>query len=441
MSEPTANDLHALLRRLYPITRSITGDGVRQTLSIINEIADFKVHEYPSGTEIFDWKIPDEWNIRGGYIADPSGRHVVDFKQNGLHVMGYSEPVDVTLPFSELRPHLHTLPDLPEAIPYRTSYYRRNWGFCLSQRQLDSMDPTLTYHVVIDAELAAGHLTLGESLIAGSSGSEFLISTYCCHPWMANDNLSGVIVTAHLQKWLASEPRRHSYRILMLPETIGAICYLAHNQHEMQNVDGGFVVSCCAGRGRFSIKPSFTNNSLVDRAAMLAFRDRNIDPWIRPFAPDGSDERQYSMPAFRIPVCTISKDKYYDYSFYHTSLDDPEFVTGENLLAALELYKDAIEFLEANHIYVSTMPYCEPQLGKRGLYPTTGGAVQQSTNNGGKSLIDIEIDALTWVMFLADGSMDLITMAERSGQPFRNLVYAATRLSQEGLLTIKDTSN
>jgi len=433
---PTADDLQTLLTRLFPINRSITGDGVRQSLDIINDVTELDIKEYPSGTEVYDWVIPKEWNIKDAYIATLDGERIVDLQKNGLHVVGYSTPIDTELSFEDLRPHLHALPDFPDAIPYRTSYYKESWGFCLSQKQLDGLDESAHFRVVIDSTLEDGHLTFGESILPGTSDQEFLISTYCCHPWMANDNQSGMVVTSFLNRYLAQKKdRRHSYRFVWVPETIGAISYLFHNEQEMQKIDGGFVISCCGGPGRLSYKETFLGDHIMDRAVKIAFRDKGIDPWMRPFAPDGSDERQYSMPAFRIPVSTIAKDKYYDFDEYHTSLDNLDFVTGENLLASFEMYVEAIEVLERNRVYKTLMPYCEPQLGKRGLYPQTGGTLNQSVHNcTEKMTVEAEVDAITWVMFLADGSQDMIAMAERSGQPFSNLCVAAKKLVKKGLL-------
>ena len=430
---PSPAEARALLERLFPITRSITGPGVRRSLAILQDYADFKIKEYPSGTRVFDWNIPREWIIRDAYIADREGRRLVDYQANGLHVVSYSTPVDLDMSFDELAPRLHTLPRLPDAIPYRTSYFRENWGFCLTQKQFDALDRNGRFRVVIDSELKTdGLLTLADAVLPGDSGQEFLISTYCCHPWMANDNQSGVVVATLLNRWLAAQPHRHSWRFVVIPETIGAITYLAHHPDEMKRLSGGFVLSCCGGPGPLAYKESFLGNHLIDRAVRIAFRDAGIEPWLRPFAPDGSDERQYSSPGFRIPVGTIAKDKYYDYDYYHTSLDDLDFVTGENLHASLSMYAAAIQVIEENRTFCSLMPWGEPQLGKRGLYPQTGGAMKQTA--GGKSPVEAEVDALTWVMFLADGSMDLLSMAERSGQPFQNLAIAARKLKLQGLL-------
>ncbi len=437
-NQPEADELFGLLEQLFPITRSITGQGVRTSLAILQEHAPLNIVEYSSGTKVYDWTIPKEWNIQDAYIADENGNRIVDYQENGLHVVGYSIPINSKMSFTELLPYLHTLPNLPNAIPYRTSYYKESWGFCLTQNQLDTMDHSADYEVVIRSELTEGSLVLGEALLKGESEKELLISTYCCHPWMANDNQSGMVVATFLHRYLAQKKKlRYSYRFVWLPETIGAITYLAHNEEVMKAIEGGFVISCCGGQGKISYKETYLGNHLMDRAVMLAFRDQGIEPWMRPFAPDGSDERQYSMPAFRIPMCTISKDKYYDYRYYHTSLDDLEFVSGDNLLATYRLYIDAIEILEKNVTYKTLMPYCEPQLGRRGLYPLTGGGVNQSVNDEESvNSVSAQLDAITWMMFLADGGADLVTIAERSGQPIDSLFEAAEKLKEKGLLEI-----
>ena len=436
MSLPFPEELFDLTKRLFPINRSITGAGVRESLKIVQEyVPEFQIQEFPSGTPVYDWNIPKEWNIQDAFIADENGKRIIDFNDNGLHVLGYSTPINKVLSFDELLPHLHTLPNLPTAIPYRTSYFTEDWGFCMTHNQLESLDRNKKYQVFIKTTLETGHLTLAESILTGPSNQEFLISTYCCHPWMANDNLSGIVVSTFLHRWLTQNEHRHSYRFLMLPETIGAITYLAHNESAMKNIDGGFVVSCCGGPGRISYKDTYLGNHLIDRAAKIAFRDAGVKPWLRPFAPDGSDERQYSMPAFRIPVATIAKDKYYDYEYYHTSLDNLDFVTGEALLQSLELYINCIQILEKNITYKSLMPYCEPQLGTRGLYPKLGGAIKQSNNNSSApNTIENQIDAITWIMFLADGNMDLLEMAERSGVLFSHLYDASQKLLEHGLI-------
>lgn len=423
----------ALMRRLFPICRSITGTGLRQTLDILAEtVPNMRRIEVPSGTQVFDWTIPMEWSIRDAYLADEDGRRIIDFNASNVHVVGYSTPVNRHLSFDELQPHLHSLPNLPDAIPYRTTYYKENWGFCLTQKQRDALDPQATYHAVIDSELFPGSLSIGEAQLTGTSGREFLISTYCCHPSLANDNLSGPVVTALLYERLARRKLRHSYRFVFIPETIGAIAYCALNAEDIRAMAGGFVVTSCGGRGPFGIKETFLGSHLIDRAAMLALRDAGIEPVIHRFAPDGSDERQYSSPGFRLPVATISKDKYYEYDYYHTSLDNLEFVTGDALAKAVQLYVDAIEIIESNCTVRSLNPNCEPQLGRRGLYPQTGGGLNHSSE--GRTTIENEVDVISWLMFLADGNHDLLTIAEKTGFPFADLAAVATKLSEHGLL-------
>jgi aminopeptidase-like protein len=424
-----------LLARLFPICRSITGEGVRETLAILREHAPWRIEEYRTGTRVYDWTVPREWVVRDAWIADATGRRIIDFRRNNLHLVGYSIPVRARMTFQELRPHLHSLPAMPDAVPYRTSYYAESWGFCLSERQLATLDPHGVYEVVIDSELKDGALTVADCVLPGVSGREFLISTYCCHPSMANDNLSGLIVSTLLLRELARRPRlRHTWRFVMLPETIGAISYLAHHEPEMRNVAGGFVVATCGGPGRFGVKESFLVNHLIDRAVSIAFRDAGIEPLRYAFAPNGSDERQYSAPAFRIPVTTISKDKYYEYDFYHTSLDDLDFVTGHALADSLALYSAAIDVIEENRVLRSCNPHGEPQLGRRGLYPQIGGALHQSPAGDNRPCVENEVDLISWIMFLADGKHDLVDMAERSAGRFADIVAVARKLEQHELL-------
>jgi aminopeptidase-like protein len=435
LTSPLAQEAQSLLARLFPICRSITGEGVRQSLAILSGTAPWQVKEYASGTKVFDWTVPNEWTVRDAWIADESGNRIVDFQQSNLHLVSYSAPVKAKLSFAELDAHLHSLPNLPDAIPYRTSYYKENWGFCLTQKQRDGLDRSASYDVVVDTELKPGSLSLADAVLPGTSGQEFLISTYCCHPSMANDNLSGPVVATLLLKALATRPKlRHSWRFVVLPETIGAITYLAQHQAEMQASAGGFVVTTCGGPGPLGIKRSFLGDHLLDRAVDIAFRDAHIKPVIYPFVPDGSDERQYSSPGFRIPVTTISKDKYYEYLYYHTSLDDLDFVKGEALEKSYDLYLAAIDVIEENRTLRSLTPHCEVQLGRRGLYPQSGGALNQKAGTAGATAIENEVDVISWVMFLADGQHDLISMAERSGCRFQDIVTVAAKLESHGLL-------
>ncbi len=430
-----------LLRELFPICRSITGQGVRQTLGLLARHAPLRIIEYPSGTACHDWTIPPEWNIKDAYIKDAAGRRLVDFQRSNLHVVSYSEPIHQTMGFAELEPHLHTLPRLPRAIPYRTSYYRRDWGFCLSHERFLALDRRATYEVRIDSELKDGALSLAEARLPGASGREYLFSTYCCHPSLANDNLSGVVLNTLLCRALAGRRLHHSYRFLWLPETIGAIAYLARHEREMRALAGGFVVTTVGGPGEFGYQETFLGDHQIDRAARQAFRELGLGHTAYRFAPNGSDERQYSSPGYRIPMGTICKDKYFEYEQYHTSLDDLEFVTAGQLGQTLEVYLTVVEILEADRRYLSLRPYGEPQLGRRGLYPSLGGSqVPPTARDPGAWTGQAPpapadpVDAMLWFLFLADGRHSLLDMAGRSGVPFFQLAGVAGELARAGLV-------
>ncbi|MBE3066507.1 MAG: DUF4910 domain-containing protein [Chloroflexi bacterium] len=439
-------DADDLLHRLFPICRSITGDGLRRTLNLLREITNFQLHEVPSGTVCYDWTVPDEWNVRDAYVADSIGRRVIDFQQNNLHLVNYSIPFEGTLTYYELAPHLHTLPDLPTAIPYRTTYYNRVWGFCLTHAQFQKLDKKEKYHVVVDTTLAPGALTYGETILPGSSGKEFLISTYVCHPSLANDNLSGVVLWTLLLRELSGRTLRHSYRFVIAPETIGALAYIAGNEQAVKALTGGLVATTVAGPGRFGYKRTFRGDSIVDRSVRLTFRELGLEFTEYPFDVNGSDERQYSTPGLRVPVGTICKDKYYEYPYYHTSLDNLEFVSAANLVETLKIYTLAIEKLEQNRTYRSLNPIGEPMLGKRDLYPKMGGAVKQKVADSfvhgerryavdaGNIIFGNELDAIRWVLFYADGQTSLLDVAERIGLPMGQLYDVAGKLAAGGLL-------
>ena len=436
-----------LFQRLFPICRSITGNGVRETLLRLQEMAPFEIREIPSGTVCYDWVVPEEWNIRAGFIEDSKGRRIIDFDENNLHVVNYSVPVDKQVSFQELEQHIHYLPDLPQAIPYRTTYYNRNWGFCLSHEQYQQLNRNEQYHVFIDSTLEAGSLTYGETIIQGTSGQEFLISTYCCHPSLANDNLSGQILWALLLRELQTRKTRHSYRFIIVPETIGAIAYLSQNEESMQRTAGGFIPTTVAGPGQFGYKKTFLGNHLIDRVVRQTFRELNIQYIEYPFDINGSDEAHYSAPFFRIPIGTISKDKCYEYDFYHTSLDNLDFVSAANLVESFKLYLLAIEKLEMNNVYESLNPYSEPMLGKRGLYPEVGGSIKQPAMDFERDHLEREyrittddiiygneLDTIRWLMFYSDGSNSLLDIAEKTSLPMRQLLEVASKLVDEGLL-------
>lgn len=436
-----------LLNELFPICRSLSGEGVRQTLRRLQDVAGFDMLEIPSGTEAYDWEVPPEWNIRGAYLETEDGKRLIDFADNNLHVVGYSEPVDRWLSWSELEPHLHTLPDMPQAIPYRTSYYQRSWGFCLSHRRYQELPRDARFHAVIDSTLQPGSMTVGERVLEGSSGKSFLISTYCCHPSLANDSLSGVVLWALLLAELERRPHRHSYRFVILPETIGAIAYLARNEAAMQRIVGGYIPTTVAGPGPFGYKRSYRGDSLIDRAALQTFSELGVEFMDYPFDINGSDEKQYSAPGFRIPIGTLCKAKYYEYEAYHTSLDNLDFIDPAHLVDSLKLYLLAIEKLELDLTYRSLAPYSEPMFGKRGLYPQLGGSIKQKAadvahdhhQRSYRITLDHGIqgdslDAMRWLMFYGDGQTSLLDIGERTGLPVRQLYETAERLRRHELL-------
>ena len=439
-------DADTLLHHLFPICRSITGDGLRRTLNLLREITDFQLHEVPSGTICYDWTIPDEWNVRDAYVDDTAGHRLIDFQQNNIHLVNYSVPFEGTLTYDELTLHLHTLPEMPSAIPYRTTYYNRTWGFCLTHEQFQELDKKEKYHVVVDTTLTPGALTYGEAILPGSSGREFLISTYVCHPSLANDNLSGVVLWTMLLRELSGCSLRHSYRFVIAPETIGALAYIAGNEQAVRALTGGLVVATVAGPGGFGYKRTFRGDTIVDRAVRLTFRDLGLEFTEYPFDANGSDERQYSTPGLRVPVGTICKDKYYEYPYYHTSLDNLEFVSAANLVETLKLYLLVIEKLEQNRTYRSLNPIGEPMLGKRGMYPKMGGTIKQKIADSlvhgersyvvdaGNIIFGNELDAIRWVLFYADGQTPLLEVAERVGLPMGQLYDVANKLVADGLL-------
>ena len=398
-----ATEIDRYLKRLFPINRSITGEGNRQTLRILQELVPLTIHEVPSGTAVYDWIVPDEWNISAAWIASPDGNRIVDFQQSNLHVVSYSEPVCSLFSWEDLKQCLHVHPELPEAIPYRTSYYRRTWGFCVTHAQYQELERLGgPFEVVIDSELKPGSLTYGELLIPGRSSQEILLSCYICHPSMANDNLSGVLLTAFLaRELLGHKERNYSYRVVFVPETIGAITYCAQHEAAMKAIDLGLVSTTVGGPGSFGYKQSFDPNHSINRLIEEVFRESGLDYVTYPFDIHGSDERQYSSQAFRINVSTISRDRYYEYPYYHSSLDDLSFVNGRQIAETYTLYLRLVNKLESRKIFRNRMTHGEVMLSRYDLYPATGGA--QRPEFGARS----ELDLILWLLFLCDGRRDL----------------------------------
>ncbi|HVF39113.1 MAG TPA: DUF4910 domain-containing protein [Gemmatimonadaceae bacterium] len=416
-------EMHAWATDLFPVCRSLTGDGVRATLKYLQTILpELTIHEVPSGTQAFDWTVPDEWNINAAWIEGPDGSRVVDFTNNNLHVVGYSTPVDQEMSLAELQPYLHSLPEQPDAIPYVTSYYARRWGFCISHAQRESLHDG-RYRVVIDSTLAPGSLTYGELRLPGKEQKEIFLSTYICHPSLANNELSGPVVTAALARWLASRDRRFSYRIVFIPETIGSIVYLSRHLREMkQKTTAGFVVTCVGDDRAYSFLRSRQADTLADRAAKLVMRHHAPDHVEYSYLDRGSDERQYCSPGVDLPVVSIMRTRYNSYPEYHTSLDDLTLITPSGLEGAYTALSRCIELLERNRTYRVTTP-CEPQLGKRGLYPTL------STRGAG-----YVVRSITNVLAYCDGTRDLVGLAELTGIGPEEVVEIAERLAGAGLL-------
>ncbi|MEO2047115.1 MAG: DUF4910 domain-containing protein [Pirellulales bacterium] len=414
-------ELFELMERLYPICRSITGDGVRHTLEILRQMVPLEVHEVPSGTQVLDWTVPDEWNIRDAWIKDSSGRRVVDFCESNLHVVNYSEPVRQRISKDELQQHLHSLPEHPDWIPYRTSYYARTWGFCLSENQRQELTED-EYEVCIDSHLAPGKLTYGELFLPGERSEEILFSSHICHPSLANDNLSGIVLAVFLARHLAGVPRRWSYRFLFAPGTIGAITWLAKNRETATRIKGGLTLVCLGDREGLTYKRTFAGNEEIDRIVKQALYDTEKSHEIIDFFPDGYDERQYNSPGFRLPIGSLMRGRHGQFPEYHTSADNLNFVSPDQLLASWECLHRIIFILENNQHYRNRFPYGEPQLGKKGVY--------QKIEAGNQELKL----AILWVLNLADGKHSLLDTAERSKLPYRLIQNAADILLRQGLL-------
>jgi aminopeptidase-like protein len=419
-------EMHNWAKDLWPINRSLTGDGVRETLNYLkNIIPNLKILSVPSGAVAFDWKVPNEWNIREAYIEDEYGNKVVNFHDNNLHVVGYSESVDQWMTLEELNSHLYSLPDQPQAIPYVTSYYEKRWGFCISHEQKILLKSG-KYHVVIDSSLGFGELNFAELVLEGRESTEVLLSTYICHPSMANNELSGPVVTAGLVRWLTSlKDRKHTYRIVFIPETIGSIVYINKNfEHLKKSTIAGYNITCVGDERCYSYLPSRQGDTLSDRAAVQSLK--YIDPQFKLYTwlDRGSDERQYCAPGVDLPIATIMRSKYGEYPEYHTSLDDLDLVTPQGLEGGYNAIKNAIEIIEKNSYYVCNT-ICEPQLGKRGLYPNI------STKN-----IDKKVKNMMNLISYCDGKHSLLDIAEITNIPFSDLHLISSELLDAKVISL-----
>jgi aminopeptidase-like protein len=417
------DEIYSLIRELYPICRSITGEGLRETLARIRKEIPLDVHEVPSGTQVFDWIVPKEWNIRDAYVKNTRGERIIDFRRHNLHVVNYSVPVHRKMSLAELRTHLHTLPDQPDSIPYRTSYYKESWGFCLSHNQLQTMRED-EYEVCIDSVLKNGSLTYGQCYLPGENSAEVLISCHACHPSLCNDNLSSVAMATFLAKYLGQAQLRYSYRFLFIPGTIGAITWLSQNEDHVNAIQHGLVLTCVGDRGHITYKKSRRGDAEIDRAVAHVLKHSGHRYDIESFSPYGYDERQYCSPGFNLPVGCFMRTPHGKFPEYHSSADNLELMDPASLAHSLMTCLSAFYVLENNRWYCNQNPKCEPQLGRRGLYRSMGG-------NRDEKLQEI---AMLWVLNLSDGEHTLLDIAERSGLAFGTVHDTASLLLRHGLL-------
>ena len=428
-AEGLGAEMHAVIRELYPICRSITGEGLRQSLRRLQRIAPLALHEVPSGTQVFDWTVPREWNLRSARLTAPDGEVVADASRLNLQVLNYSAPFRGKVALEELQKHLHSLPEQPHLVPYRTSYYREDWGFCIAHDQRTRLRPG-EYDVAIDTTLEDGSLTYGELVVPGSLSEEVLVSAHCCHPALANDNLSGMVLAASLARMMGSLGPRYTYRFLFVPGTIGSITWLARNEEKARRIVHGLVVACVGDAGPLSYKRSRRGNAEIDRAVVHVLEHCGQPHRVRDFAPYGYDERQYCSPGFDLAVGSLTRTPHGEYPEYHTSGDDPDLVKPDRLVDSLRRYLEVFEVLEGNLRYVNLSPKCEPQLGRRGLYGSVGGHSHAVASQM----------AVLWVLNLSDGTRTLLDVAERAKLPFSDVSAAARALEVAGLLR-KETAS
>jgi aminopeptidase-like protein len=415
-------DMFELVRRLFPICRSITGNGVRETLSILGETIPLQVVEIPSGTKVFDWEIPDEWNISDAWIKNPVGEKIVDFKKLNLHVLNYSEPVDKPADLAELQEHIYTIPENPDWVPYRTSYYARKWGFCVSHNQYKNWIEGI-YQVKIDSEIKPGFLTYGEYYIKGKTEDEVLFSCHVCHPSLCNDNLSGIVLAAKLAEVLSKLDTHFSYRFLFIPGTIGSLAWLSKNEDKLHNIKHGMVLTLLGDSSPFQYKKSRQGNAEIDKIMTYLIEKRDGSR-ILEFSPYGYDERQFCSPGFNLPVGRLTRTPFAEFPEYHTSADNLDFIKPNNLAESLSFLFQITETIEGNRNWINQSPKGEPQLGKRGLYGTVGGLSQHKDHQM----------AILWLLNLSDGGHSMLDIAKQSGIDFGVLADAAGKLVKASLL-------
>jgi aminopeptidase-like protein len=408
--------MYRLVADLYPLCRSITGNGFRRTLGRIRELIPLEIHEVPTGTQVFDWTVPKEWNIRDAWVKNAAGEKVIDFRRSNLHVVNYSVPIHRKMPLAELRDHLHTLPDRPDWVPYRTSYYKESWGFCLPANELSQWRDG-EYEVCIDSTLEDGSLTYGEYYLPGERTDEVLLSCHACHPSLCNDNLSGVALVAALAELLTCTQHKYSYRFLFIPGTIGSITWLARNEKQASRIRHGLVAACVGDAGKFHYKRSRRGDAETDRAVIHALNHSGEEFAVREFSPYGYDERQYCSPGFNLAVGSLTRTPHGEFPEYHTSADNLDLVRPQALAGSLAVYLSVLRVLENNACYNNLAPKCEPQLGKRGLYRSLGGLAEAS---------QLEM-AMLWILNLSDGNHSLLDIAERADLPF-DIIHQSARL-------------
>jgi aminopeptidase-like protein len=417
--------IYKLVENLYPICRSITGNGVRKTLNIIRDYIPLDIIEIPTGTKVYDWVVPEEWNISDAYIKNSKGKKIIDFHKSNLHIMSYSVPVNKKMSLKELKEHLHTLPDHPEWVPYHTAYYDNNWGFCLSQRQFEQLEEG-DYEVIINSVRKKGFLTYGEYYLKGKSEEEIVLTSYVCHPSLCNDNLSGVALLTYLAKYMQGKELKYSYRFLFIPETIGAITWLNRNEDKISKVKCGLVITCVGDRGKLHYKKTRHGNSIIDKAVEKVLTDSGDPHEILDFFPLGSDERQFSSPGFNLEFGSLMRSVYGHFPEYHTSADDLTFVNCESLADSFKKYLEVLHVLENDNLYLNLNSKCEPQLGKRGLYDLIGG----------KKESPVLKEAIFWVLNFSDGKNSLLDISIRSRLNFKKINQAAALLMKTGLIRV-----